>query len=318
MPWRRPWAEALSLGGLGRSVWSKPYLLLVVTTLIWGGNAVAARLAVGELSPMVLVTMRWLIAVAVLAAFVRPSRDEMRIVGRHWLATLVMATLGFTAFNAMFYVAAETTTAVNIGMIQGTMPGLVLIGSFLAYGTPIGRAQVIGLGVALVGIAVVVSRGHLETLLSARFVAGDLWMVAASVLYAGYGVALQRRPAVRPLVFFAVLAISAFATSVPLLAWEIAAGRAVWPGPKGWAILAFVGLFPSLLSQITFIRGIEMIGPGRASLFINLVPVFAALLAVVILGERFGLYHAAALALVLGGIWMAERGRRPPASIDRA
>lgn len=310
MPSRRRWAEALPIAGLGRSVWSRPYLLLTLTMVIWGGNAVAARLAVGELSPMVLVTLRWLIVVAVLGAVVRPTPAEQRTLARHWLSTLLMAALGFTAFNAMFYVAAETTTAVNIGMIQGIMPGLVLVGSFLAFRTPIGRAQVVGLAVALVGVAVVVSRGHLETLLSARFVAGDVWMLAASVLYAGYGVALQRRPATRPLVFFAALAAGAFLTTLPLLAWEMAAGRAVWPGPRGWAILAFVGLFPSLLAQLSFMRGIELIGPGRAGLFINLVPVFAAILAVAILDERFATYHAVALALVLGGIWLAERGRR--------
>lgn len=319
MPSPRRWAEALPLAGLGRSLWSKPYLLLVLTTIVWGGNAVAARLAVGELSPMVLVAMRWLIVVAILGALVRPSPTEQRLIARHWLSTLLMATLGFTVFNAMFYVAAETTTAVNIGMIQGIMPGLALVGSFVAYGTPIGRAQVVGLAVALVGVAVVVSRGHLETLLQARFVAGDVWMLIASVFYAGYGVALQRRPATRPLVFFAALAVGAFVTTLPLLAWEIAAGRAVWPGPKGWAILAFVGLFPSLISQIFFMRGIELIGAGRASLFINLVPVFAAILAVGVLGEEFGVFHAVALALVLGGIWLAERGRpAPPPATGRA
>ncbi len=318
MPSRTRWARTLPLAGLGRALWSKPYLLLVLTTVIWGGNAVAARLAVGELSPMVLVALRWLIVVAILGALVRPSAAEQRELARRWLATLLMATLGFTVFNALFYMAAETTSAVNIGMIQGIMPGLALVGSFFAYGTPIGRGQVLGLAVALVGVAVVVSRGHLETLLSARFVAGDVWMMIASVFYAGYGVALQRRPATRPLVFFAALAVGAFLTTLPLLAWEIAAGRAVWPGPKGWAILAFVGLFPSLISQLLFMRGIELIGAGRASLFINLVPVFAAILAVAVLGEEFGVFHGVALALVLGGIWLAERGRRPPVPGDGA
>jgi hypothetical protein len=102
---------------------------------------------------------------------------------------------------------------------------------------------------------------------------------------------------------------AALLLTLPLLAFEVAAGAVVWPDGRGLAILLFVALFPSLLSQIFFMRGVELIGPGRAGLFVNLVPVFGALLAVVVLGEPFRPYHALALLLVLGGIWLAERGR---------
>ncbi|HEY0570991.1 MAG TPA: DMT family transporter, partial [Enterovirga sp.] len=95
-----------------------------------------------------------------------------------------------------------------------------------------------------------------------------------------------------------------------LLGYEIATGTVQWPTLKGWGVLIYVGLMPSLISQIMWMRGVELIGPGRTALFINLVPVFAAFLGVVILGETFASYHAAALAFVLGGIWIAERGKR--------
>ena len=84
-------------------------------------------------------------------------------------------------------------------------------------------------------------------------------------------------------------------------------GATVWPGPRGWAVLAYVTVFPSFLAQILFIKGVTLIGPARAGVFINLVPVFAAILAVQILGEAFRWYHLGALALVLLGIWLAER-----------
>jgi drug/metabolite transporter (DMT)-like permease len=86
-------------------------------------------------------------------------------------------------------------------------------------------------------------------------------------------------------------------------------GALQWPTAKGLAVLLYVGLFPSLLSQIFFMRGVELIGPGRAGLFVNLVPVFGAMMAVALLGEPFALYHAAGLVLVLGGIALAERGK---------
>ena len=99
--------------------------------------------------------------------------------------------------------------------------------------------------------------------------------------------------------------------SLPLLFIEVAAGQFYWPTMKGWLILAFVVLGPSLVAQLSFVRAVELIGAGRAGVFVNLVPVWSPILAVLILGEPFGGYHAVALVLVLGGIFIAEKfGKR--------
>ena len=205
------------------------------------------------------------------------------------------------------YLAAYSTTAINIGILQGSIPVFVLVGALLAYRTPIGGMQALGVAVTLLGVAVTASRGDIHVLLGLRFAAGDLLMILACVLYAGYTVAIRNRPAVPGLVFFTAVACVAGVVSLPLLAAEIALGQFYAPTAKGWAILAFTVIAPSLLSQLFFMRAIEIIGPGRAGVFVNLVPVFAPILAVLIIGEPFGLYHAAALALVLGGIFIAER-----------
>jgi drug/metabolite transporter (DMT)-like permease len=194
-------------------------------------------------------------------------------------------------------------------MIQGIMPALVLAGSFLAYRTPFTPLQVLGLVVALLGVGVTVSHGELELLRSLQIRTGDLWILFACLLYAAYTVALRKRPQVSTLAFFAGLSLAAFLSALPLVALEIASGAVRWPGQKGWAILILLAIFPSLVSQIFYMRGVELIGPGRAGLFVNLVPVFAALLAVLILGETFAPYHAIALGLVLAGIALAEFGR---------
>jgi drug/metabolite transporter (DMT)-like permease len=113
------------------------------------------------------------------------------------------------------------------------------------------------------------------------------------------------------LVFFAAAGFAAFLGSLPLLAIEIATGNTYWPTPKGWLILAFVVLGPSMLAQLSFLRAVELIGPGRAGVFANLVPVFSPILAVLLIGEQLALYHGLALVLVLGGIFIAERlGKR--------
>lgn len=306
-----PSPSSSSLATPRRSFWhwinrQAPFLL-VLTTLIWGCNAIAARLAVGEISPMMLTAARWSICCVALWF---TSRHEIakhwRSLLPHWRYLSVMGVAGFTAFNALFYTAAHHTTAINLAIIQGTIPVLVMVGGFVFLGIRAKPLQLLGVFITLAGIAVVASRGDFSVLASLGFNIGDIWMLIASLLYAGYMLGLRRRPAVPPIVFFAAVAAVASLASLPLLAIEIARGEYFTPTPTGWVIMLFVGLLPSFISQITFIQAVSLIGPARAGVYMNLTPVFGSLLAVLILGEALGLYHAVALALVLGGIWIAE------------
>lgn len=286
----------------------RAYVLLTITTLCWGGNAVFGRLAVGEISPMLLVSLRWLGAVTLMLIFAhRTVRRDWPTLRHHLPYLGVMGALGFTAFNALFYVAAHSTTAVNIGIIQGSMPVFVLLGAFVAYRTRVTPLQMAGVAVTMIGVAIVGTGGSLERLAALTVNQGDLLMIIACLFYSGYAVGLRRRPAVSSLGLFTMVAAAAFLASLPLTAAEIALDKLHWPTPKGWLVAGLVTLFPSFLAQIFFIKGVALIGPGRAGVFINLVPVFASILAVLILSEPFEGFHAVALALVLAGIWLAER-----------
>lgn len=294
---------------------SRAYLLLSFTSICFGANTTFAKLLVGEASPMVVVALRWLLVVLLLAAFNTKAlvRDWPHL--RPRLGFLfAMGALGFASFNALFYIAAHHTTAVNMGIIQGMMPALVLAGAWLAYRTPARKLQWVGAAVTLAGVAVVASAGDAERLLRLRFNTGDLLVVLAVVLYAGYTVGLRRRPESTALGLFTVLAASAFLASLPMVAAEAWLGEFLAPSLEGWVVIALVALLPSFLAQVLFIQGVAIIGPGRAGIFVNLVPVFAAMIAVAYLGEDFHLHHGLALALVLGGIWLAERAAGAAAS----
>jgi drug/metabolite transporter (DMT)-like permease len=290
----------------------RAYLLLTLTALCWGGNAVFGRLAVGEVSPMALVTLRWLGALILLLVFAHTQvRRDWPTIRAHLRFVWAMGALGFTAFNALFYVAAHSTTAINIGIIQGSVPVFVLIGAFVAFRTPVGGLQVAGVLVTMLGVAIIASGGDPSRLAPLALNLGDVLMIVACVLYASYTLGLSRRPLVSPLSLFTGMAGAAFATSVPLALAEAALGQFQWPTLTGWLVLGLVTVFPSFLAQIFFIQGVALIGPGRAGVFVNLVPVFASILALIVLEEPFAPFHAIALALVLGGISLSEHGRAP-------
>lgn len=298
------------LSRLAKSLWSAPILLLTGTAIMWGGNTVAGRLAVGHISPFALTFLRWTIVILVLwPLYGGEIRSRWADVRPSLLRISIMAALGFTGFNALYYVAAHHTSAINMGILQGTIPIFVLAIAFLAHGTRPSLLQVVGVLITTVGVVVVATHGEPMRLVSLAFNQGDLALIVACLLYAFYTVGLKNRPSLSGAAFFTLMALVAALTSLPLIIYEVASGAFFWPSLQGWLVALWVAIFPSCLSQLTFMRGVDLIGPSRAGVFVNLVPVFAAVLAVGLIHEPFGMFHAVALALVLGGIWLTQLKR---------
>lgn len=292
-------------------LYDRPYLVLAATTLIWAGNAIASRLAVGHISPMMLTTLRWAGTVVLMLAIATPAfRREWPAIRAHWKWLATLGLLGFACFNALFYLSALYTTAVNIGIIQGAIPVMVMAGAYLLYRTPVTPLQAVGIVVTLAGVALLAARGDLQVLMGLAFNFGDLLMLIACLGYAAYTVALRNRPAISPRPFFLALSLVALVGTLPLAAIEAAHGTAQWPDLRGWIIIVYVAVLPGFVAQVFFMRGVELIGPGRAGVWVNLVPVWTAILGPLILDEIFAWYHLAALVLVLGGIAIAESGKR--------
>ena len=288
----------------------RAYALLTVTTWCWGLNAIISRLAVGEISPMQLVTFRWLGVVLILLLFARRHIvTDWPVLRRHLPFLALMGSCGFTLFNALFYQAGHYTSAVNIGILQGAIPIFVLLGSLVVLRHAIRAIQVCGVIGTLCGVVIIASRGDPAQLAALQINRGDLFMLIACFFYAAYSVGLSRRPNVSALGLFAVMAATAWLVSLPLVAIETYQQGWIAPTATGWLLALLVTLLPSLIAQIFYIQGVALIGPGRAGVFVNLVPVFASIMAVVLLDESFEGYHALALGLVLGGIWLSETGK---------
>lgn len=293
-------------------LYDSPAALLVLTCLFWAGNTIAAKFAVGEIAPFQLVLARWLlVALALLLLFGQELRAHWQTARPRLLEIGLISAVGFTGFNGLFYVAALETTAVNIGIIQGSIPVFVLVLALIAYGTRIGALQALGVAVTLAGVVLVATNGDPASILALGVGPGDALMLLACLLYGLYATALQRRPKIPGRALFTLMASIAALTSVPFWIAEMVISAPDWPSQQGWIVTLYVAVFPSCLAQLFFLRGVDLIGPGPAGVYVNLVPVFSPLLAVLILGERFAAYHAAALGLVLAGIWLAQsRGLR--------
>ncbi len=300
---------------LSRAYSSAPFLLFLAT-LGWGSNTIASRLAVGEVSPMLLIFFRWgFVVVILLSLYWRRMIDEWPIIRPRLKWLLIMGGCGLSLFNAFFYIAAHSTTAVNLGIIQSTMPGMILLGSFMFFGDRINRLQFSGLLLTLLGVGVIVTQGSLEQLMQLTFNHGDLLMIFACSFYAMYTVGLKSRPKISGMVMLAYFSVAAFLMTIPLMIFESFIYGTVMPGVKGFAIVFYIAIVPSFLSQIFFMRGVDLIGPGSAGLYANLVPIFSAIMAVLLLSEEFALFHLAAMLLVFGGIGLFEyQGRRKVSS----
>ena len=289
---------------LGSNAW----LLLSFTMAAWGGNVVAAKVAVGHVSPMLIVCGRWaFVLVILIAAGFRRLLDALGTLRPHWRFVFMMGFIGFTLSNSMFYQGAVFTSGVHIALIQSMMPIFVLFGAALVFRARLSLAQLSGAALTIAGIGLIASRGRLEVLAHLSFNRGDLIAIGGAALFAVFTLGLRNRPNVSAYVFFVGIALAAFLSSIPGLLLEMAAGATIWPDLTGLGILLYVAIFTSLLGQIFFIRAVALVGPGRAGMFQNLVPVIGALLSAVALREPFRLYDFGALALVLAGIGVSER-----------
>ena len=288
-----------------------PWLLLTFSSLVWGGNVVAARFAVGEISPMALVGLRWVVVSVIILVFARGRLGTtLASLKPHWAYLLPMGVVGFTMSNAMLYEGARFTTGLNVSIIQGVLPVLVLAGARVIYGVRAGLVRWIGVAITMAGIILIATEGEPARILDLQINKGDGLVFLGAAIYAAFTLALRKRPPMTAMAFFIGVAIAALASSVPAMIVEAMLGATIWPGWRGLLVLLYVAVFTSIIGQVCWIRAVEIIGPARAGVFQNLVPVVGALLSVLLLRETFHWHHAASLGLVLSGLFISELGKR--------
>ncbi len=287
--------------------------MLVAAPLLWAGNAVVGRALNTLIPPITLNFVRWLLAFALLLPLAWQVLRPGSPLWPHWRRYALLGLLGIGSYNALQYLALQTSTPLNVTLVGSGMPVWMLIIGALCFGVPASRRQIAGVLLSVAGVVLVLSRGSWEQLLALRLVPGDLYMVAATISWSFYSWLLVRTSEPRELrgdwaaflmaqMIFGLGWSGAFAGAE----WSLGATQITWGWPLA-AGLAFIAVGPAILAYRFWGVAAQRAGPVVGGFFINLTPLFAAVLSTVFLGEAPHLYHALAFALIVGGIVVSSR-----------
>ncbi|MDB5959285.1 MAG: EamA family transporter [Massilia sp.] len=291
-----------------RKLTASTALLLTVPPLLWAGNAIVGRLVREAVPPMTLNLLRWSLALLILLplgrAVLRPGSGLLA----DWRRYSLLGLLGVGLYNALQYLALQSSTPINVTLVAAGMPVWMMVVGALFFKAPLRRRQVTGAVLSILGVVLVLSRGDLRQLLALRLVVGDLYMVLATICWSFYSWLLMQpkdRPQVRAdwaafllaQVMYGVLWSGALAAGE----WAVAPRHIDWSWQLA-AVLAFVAVGPAVMAMRCWGAGVQRAGPTVAAFFSNLTPLFAALMSLAFLHEAPHLYHLAAFALIVGGI----------------
>jgi drug/metabolite transporter (DMT)-like permease len=305
--------------GMNAPLTLRTTLLMTLPPLLWAGNAVVGRLMVGQVPPLTLNAVRWLLAALILAPLARRVWRDGAALRASWPYLLALGTLGVGSFNALQYLALETSTPLNVTLINASMPVWMLAVGALVYRHRPHRFQLLGALLSAAGVATVVTRGEWHAIAQLHFVIGDAYMLVAVIGWAGYSWLLVRPPASmraprRPdwdwaSFLFVQAAFGMISGGGAALAEQALSSHPPvdWAQPGVWAALAFVALGPSIVAYRCWGLGVAAAGPTMAAFFVNLSPLFAALLSAWLLGVWPQAFHGVAFALIVAGIVVSAR-----------
>ncbi|MBQ5941086.1 DMT family transporter [Massilia sp. AB1] len=288
-------------------------LALTIPPVLWAGNAVVGRLVRDAVPPMTLNLIRWVLALAILVPLGRAALRAGSGVRMNWRRYCVLGLLSVGLYNSLQYLALQTSTPINVTLVASGIPVWMLLVGRLFYGVPVKRRQVAGAILSILGVLVVMCRGDLEQLAALRLVVGDLYMILATIAWSFYSWMLMQQkdvPALRQdwaafllaQVAYGVLWSAALAGGE----WALKDVAIVWSWQLAAALL-YVAIGPAILAMRFWGAGVQRAGPSIGAFFINLTPLFTALLSSAFLGEPPHLYHVLAFAMIVGGIAVSAR-----------
>ena len=283
-----------------------PYVLLTLCVLFWAGHLVVVRAFHQDIPPLALNFWRWVAVAAMMLPFVgRDLWAQRALIRRHFRIIFGLSVLGVVIFPSGAYIALNTTTAINAGLLHATTPVFISMLAFLLFRERITPRQACGITVSSIGVVTVLVKADAAALAALAFTPGDIWMLLAVAAWSLYSVLLRKFPAeISPMLLLGAMTVIAVPLLLPLYAWEWSRHGGFDVNVANIAAILAVALFASIGAYTFWNQAVAEVGANKAGLFLHLMPLFIAAMAVTFLGEVIRPFHVAGAALIFSGIYL--------------
>ena len=284
-------------------------ILLIASSFFWSGNFFSGKIAfLSDLTPFKLSFFRWILALLILLPFTYTQIiKDLDYYKKNIILITVISILGVTIFNSFTYISLQTTLVINSTLMASVAPVMMIGFSWLIFRTKTTTLQFTGIILSLLGAFAIILKGSLNNLYNLYFTAGDLWMLGAVVSWCLYSVLLKKIDSkTSQLANLEVMIIIGVIFIIPFYIIESFNTSYLPSTGLDLAIIGYVAVFASIVAFFSWNKGVFIIGPNRASLFLHLIPVFSAIWAISFLNEKFAFFHVIGVLFILSGIILSN------------
>jgi drug/metabolite transporter (DMT)-like permease len=301
-------AEQTRASASPHGLFGNAYLLLALASLCWSGNHLMGRAIAGHVPPLTISALRWLLAAAVIYPFARKQiAADWPLIRERFGMVIYLSLLGGALFGALQFVGLQLTTALNVSVMNSLAPLFIAAAGVMMVGARLTPGQAAGIAISLLGALAIITKLDPGVFTHLSFNIGDLIILGNLAIWGVYSISLRWRPRIHPFSFMFIFALISGIAMLPVVAWEHSTGFVLQPTLLTFSAVAFVTIFSTIIAFVCWTRGVELIGPNRAGVFLHLIPIFSAVLTGVLLGEPLMGYHVVGFALILAGVYCAAR-----------
>ena len=289
---------------------------LTTAALMWAGNAIVGKILVQSSSPVLLNTIRWGVTALILLPFAWRVFGSASPLWQSSKRFALLSLLGVGSYNVLLYLALKSSTPINVTLIGASMPIWAIVIGALFYKEQPNIKQIIGAVISLIGVTIVIVRGELERLIEIEFVAGDLLMVLATILWGAYSWMLshpkESTERTWPWSYFLLAQVGfgfCWSLGFAVTEWQLQYSYFTWSWPTVLMII-YVIIGPSLIAYRCWGLGVSGAGATVATFFTNLIPLFTAILSTLLLQKPPELFQGVAFALILAGIYLSIQKKK--------
>ena len=286
------------------------YLLLTLSVLFWAGNFIVGKFAtLFQIPPLTLNVLRWLSVWVILMPFTyKEIYNNLPYIKKNWFVISFMGLITISTFNSVVYFALNHTQVINAVLVLAAIPAATIIFSSFMNIEKTNIFQLLGLFLSILGIGAIISNGDVQKIISLNFNKGDVWMLVCVITWALYSTLLKKNKfSLSQFTLIQLMVTAGLIFLIPQLFYEKSIGLEINFNKAFFIILFYVVIFPAIAAYYCWQKGVQIIGPNRASMFIQLMPLFSAVMAIIIFKEKFELYHFVGATFIVSGIYLSNK-----------